>query len=255
MVRNPLLQILLLVLLLVQLACFEPPVFPDEPVISYNNITYTDVEGGSDSLILTFNFEDGNGDIGLNPDDVYPPFHSFNYIVHNPDDWQFVRYGETEFVLPMGSFSNVGIEYMGEYPFEGDLPLFGCEDYRIETDLFADSSATDRTDTLLIEKNRYNKNMYVDFYRKVRGEYFLINNDFSQGSCIEFFNSRIPVFDEENMGRTLSGTISFAMLSQGFKTTFRNDSIKLSFFIYDRGLNKSNVASTPDFVLSAISKN
>ena len=63
------------------------------------------------------------------------------------------------------------------------------------------------------------------------------------------------VFDQENIGKSLKGDVSFAMLSQGFQQTFRNDSIKMRFYIYDRHLNKSNIAETPDFVLINITRN
>ena len=61
----------------------------------------------------------------------------------------------------------------------------------------------DQVDTFLIKKNIFNKNIYVNFYKKIRGEYQLINDDFSQGGCVEFFNSRIPVFDRENIEKLL----------------------------------------------------
>ena len=130
----------------------------------------------------------------------------------------------------------------GNYDFDQSLPEYGCSDYLVTTDL-----DTDEVDTFLIKKNIFNKNIYVNFYKKIRGAYQLINDDFSQGGCVEFFNSRIPVFDQENIGKSLKGDVSFAMLSQGFQQTFRNDSIKMSFYIYDRNLNKSNIAETPDF--------
>jgi len=138
----------------------------------------------------------------------------------------------------------------GNYDFDQTLPEYGCSDYLVTTDV-----DTDEADTFLIKKNIFNKNIYVNFYKKIRGAYQLINDDFSQGGCVEFFNSRIPIFDQENIGKSLKGDVSFAMLSQGFQQTFRNDSIKMSFYIYDRNLNKSNIAETLDFVLINITRN
>lgn len=237
--------------------CYEAPYLPDEPTISFNRIEFVEVDGAADSLILTFNFEDGDGDVGLSVDEVYPPYHSFNYVVQEVDsEYYLIEYGQLSFNEPLILATSYGGEvvFSGNYDFDQSLPEFGCADYLVTTDLNMDPLDADQVDTFLIKKNIFNKNIYVNFYKKIRGEYQLINDDFSQGGCVEFFNSRIPVFDQENIGKTLKGDISFAMLSQGFQQTFRNDSIKMKFYIYDRNLNKSNIAETPDFVLVNITR-
>ena len=239
------------------IGCYDPPELSVEPAISFNKIIFVEVDGASDSLILTFNFQDGDGDIGLDANELAPPYHTFNYVVEQlPSSYNPIEFGQSQFLEPLqlAVIYNEEIILSGSYDASGGLPPYGCADYIIVMDEQASPGDSDQTDTLLIEKNIYNKNIYVDFYRKIRGEYQLINDDFSQGGCVEFFNSRIPIFDQENIGKSLKGDVSFAMLSQGFKQTFKNDSIKMSFYIYDRGLNKSNVAETPDFVLANITK-
>ena len=67
------------------LGCYDAPYFPEEPAISFNQIEFVEVDGAADSLILTFNFEDGDGDLGLAIDEVYPPYHIFNYVVEEVD--------------------------------------------------------------------------------------------------------------------------------------------------------------------------
>ena len=240
------------------LGCYEAPYLSDVPTISFSRIEFVNVDGEADSLILTFNFEDGDGDVGLDIEEVYPPYHSFNYVVQELDsEYYLIEYGQLNFNEPLILATSYGGEVIlsGNYNFDQSLPEFGCADYLVSTDLSADPLDLDQADTFLIKKNIFNKNIYVNFYKKIRGEYHLINDDFSQGGCVEFFNSRIPVFDQENIGKTLKGDISFAMLSQGFQQTFRNDSIRMSFYIYDRNLNKSNIAETPDFVLVNITRN
>ena len=237
--------------------CYDAPYMPDEPIISFNRIEFVEVDGAADSLILTFNFEDGDGDIGLDIDEVYPPYHTFNYVVQElGSEYFLIEYGQSSFNEPLILATSYGGEVVlsGNYDFDQTLPEFGCADYLVTTDLNTDPIDTDQMDTFLIKKNIFNKNIYVNFYKKIRGEYQLINDDFSQGGCVEFFNSRIPVFDKENIGKTLKGDISFSMLSQGFQQTFRNDSIMMSFYIYDRNLNKSNIEETPDFVLVNITR-
>ena len=239
------------------LGCYDSPDLPQEPSISFNRIDFVVVDGAADSLILTFNFEDGDGDIGLDIYEVYPPYHNFNYVVQEVDsEYYLIEYGQLSFNEPLilATAYEGEVTLSGNYDFDQTLPDYGCADYLVTTDIETDPLDIDQMDTFLIKKNRFNKNIYVNFYKKIRGEYQLINDDFSQGGCVEFFNSRIPVFDEGNIGKSLKGDISFAMLSQGFQQTFRNDSIKMSFYIYDRNLNKSNVAETSDFVLINITR-
>ena len=54
----------------------------------------------------------------------------------------------------------------GNYDFDQSLPEYGCSDYLVTTDL-----DTDEVDTFLIKKNIFNKNIYVNFYKKIRGAY------------------------------------------------------------------------------------
>jgi len=48
-------------------ACFKAPEFPITPEITFNDIVFKDVSGlaTADTLILTINFKDGDGDLGL----------------------------------------------------------------------------------------------------------------------------------------------------------------------------------------------
>ncbi|MDA0194346.1 MAG: hypothetical protein O2951_04750 [Bacteroidetes bacterium] len=57
----------------------------DEPRISYNNLIFKETPANNepDSLILFFDFQDGDGDIGLFEDESNPPFHDFDFIIDN----------------------------------------------------------------------------------------------------------------------------------------------------------------------------
>ncbi len=217
--------------------CFDPPEFSEIPEIKYKSLRFSEVDGAADTLVLSFDFQDGDGDIGLDPAQIFPPFHSLNEIRDSDDSLVF--------------FGNPG----GVRP-----PLFAVNPFdRSERELFSDTydpppySTRDWFirqafgDTVLVAENEFSKNIRIDLLRKAGGQYTLINDE-----LFEDFDSRIPIFDFENFqeGRALSGTINYAMQSQAFPIIFRNDTIKLRFFIYDQRLNKSNVEETPDFVLS-----
>lgn len=220
--------------------CFDPPEFSEVPEIKYKSIRFVPVEGALDTLELSFEFQDGNGDIGLDPIDVNPPYHSVNVILDSEDSLVF--FGRSEGVVPPLYAVN---------PFDlGDRSLFS-DTYNPPPfntrDWFIRRPPDD--DTVLVAENEFSKNIRIDLLRKVGGQYMLINDE-----LFEDFDSRIPVFDRDNLEqeRALSGTINYAMQSQAFPIIFRNDTIKLRFFIYDRGQNKSNIEETPDFVLSDI---
>ena len=60
-------------------ACFVAPEFPNEPTISFNSIVFKkgETQFDQDSLILSINFQDGDGDLGLRNEgeDVRDPYH------------------------------------------------------------------------------------------------------------------------------------------------------------------------------------
>lgn len=216
--------------------CFDPPEFSDVPEIQYKGLRFAQVEGALDTLELSFEFQDGNGDIGLDSDEVLPPYHSLNEIRDSDDSLVF--FGNPQGVRPplfsVNPFDPREREIFSE---TYNPPPYNTRDWFIR-EAFGD--------TVMVTENEFGKNIRIDLLRKVGGQYTLINDE-----LFEDFDSRIPIFDRENLiqQRALSGTINYAMQSQAFPIIFRNDTIKLRFFIYDRAQNKSNVEETPDFVL------
>jgi hypothetical protein len=239
--------------------CFDPPVYPNVPNISFNDLRFVDVPGAQDSLILVFDFTDGDGNIGLDPDEVFPPYHSFNVVLDADFDLVFLDDSTVRFPLYQANpFDLDGTRppeqaILGVYSQEEiNLPAYNCRDYILIQDLTADSLATDKTDTVLIDLNEFSSNIILNIYKKQNGDLINITRDFSLGGCQDAFNSRIPIFDSGNIGRALEGTITYPMLSSGFQANFLNDSIFIEFFIYDRDLNKSNTIRTPDFTLQSL---
>jgi hypothetical protein len=69
-------------------SCFDPPQFPSTPQIEYNNIVFIDGTGpaGFDSLVLTINFKDGDGDLGIDQNDltyIKDPYNSTFFFQAN----------------------------------------------------------------------------------------------------------------------------------------------------------------------------
>jgi hypothetical protein len=248
-------------------SCFDPPVYPEVPEISFKGIRFVETEG-QDSLIISFDFQDGDGDIGLDNEDVYPPFHSYNVVVDSnarfvlneslgeqiivDSSIRFVEYGDVGNSSPYYLISTFGtlVDVYSEDDFL--LPSYSCKDYIFVSDLDGDTIGTDKSDTILIEPNIFINNIVVKFLRKRNGMLEDVTEAFSPDGCTPPFNSRIPIFDEDNLGRPLKGTIHYPMISSGFISQFLNDSILVEFYIYDRALNQSNIVTSPAFTLPGL---
>ncbi|MEM9325131.1 MAG: hypothetical protein AAGA85_05730 [Bacteroidota bacterium] len=231
--------------------CFDPPEFAEVPSIQYENIVFAlgpirnpdrpELGRETDTLNLTFEFEDGDGDIGLNSNEDGPPYHSFNIVIDNRDS--------------VVTISDDAVEppFFAVDPF-GNRTLISDTDIRPDFVCEGLDWLVVGLDTIFIQANEFNKNIFVSFFRKIGGEYININAQLSPDPCQQSFDARIPIFDEANIGRSLSGSITYSMISTGFEPLFRLDTMRLEFFIYDRQLNKSNTVSTPDFVLPDITR-
>jgi hypothetical protein len=68
--------------------CMKKQSFPDTPVISFLSFeTFVDTAQVVRMGILTISYQDGNGDIGLNPSDTFAPYqrnglYYYNYVIN-----------------------------------------------------------------------------------------------------------------------------------------------------------------------------
>ena len=268
--------------------CEPPEPFPNTPDIEFHDLKYVDVDGAQDSLILSFDFKDGDGNLGLHPDERGYPFHDFDVIVHyvpietdsgNFEQIRVVTLGDSILYPPLYKlliFSNQPQIYPEVFSDVDNRPEYSCEDYdtlRINMDkteyIFPGSSFNSpefQTDTVYIVKNPNRYNIFVDFYIDFTGdgrnpdnfelfewEYF--GNPFGCGLS---YNGRFPILDDENLSSqsSLQGTINYAMLSLGWQNILRTRPFFIEFYIVDRSIlnegeqeSKSNIVRTPVFTL------
>jgi hypothetical protein len=59
-------------------SCLKPESYPDEPEIAYKDFKIL-----GDSAILSIDFVDGDGDIGLNPEDIQSPYDAGSFYHYN----------------------------------------------------------------------------------------------------------------------------------------------------------------------------
>ncbi|NMM50527.1 hypothetical protein [Marinigracilibium pacificum] len=199
--------------------CDGPPSLSSTPAISYNNITYYDT-GFTKNLSLVLNFEDGNGDLGLSPEDIGVPYHPYAFIL---DNGELIRFGDRE----------------------GD-PDFNCIDYELIV------NGTD-VDTFLVQRNKYHNNIFIDFFVKRQGvweEYDLRKID--PFLCADTYDGRFPVLNLEENERAIKGELRYNMYSAAIFSVFRNDTVKLQVQVVDKALNESNIIETPPFTFPQI---
>jgi len=259
-------------LILLIFACSAPEPFPIQPQIQFKSLEYSEIDG-PDSLVLSFDFQDGDGDLGLPATTRFfkSPFHAYNAITD--ENFNPLSISATEIPDPL--YQYVPRKFNPDWPlrlyadiyedFNG-LPPYNCIDYDIvhinaaRTDFFgindvseADDLSEYSIDTILIQPNDFRYNLVVDFFRKRDGVYELLDWRYisSPFGCGESFNGRFPVLDLDNIldHTSIEGSIKYKMTSLGFRNILRKDIFRLSFYIYDLSLHKSDTVFTDDFTL------
>jgi hypothetical protein len=88
-------------------------------------------------------------------------------------------------------------------------------------------------------------NMFLNLYRK-KGGAMVVSTD-KNDAFLPYPSYRIPYMERLGVNKILKGTISLTFLYLSYSPS---DTIKYDFFIRDRALNDSNVASTGEIVPS-----
>lgn len=229
-------------------SCIEDNNVSDIPSISYESLEFkkSDNNFNQDSLIITINFIDGDGNLGLSNDENNYPYHPYNAIIDQEFNW--ITLGSNNVTPPLYIYEPNGVYYL--YSNEDNRPSYNCEDYIIDT-----VNTTNKLDTFYIQKNENNKNIFIEFYKKENNEFVLIDwkriFDEEYGCGIDF-NSRFPPLNISNSSQLLSGKLRYGMVSYGFEMILKNDIFKLKIHIKDRELNTSNIIETPEVTLEEI---
>ena len=64
-------------------ACRPHDKYPVEPAIEFISLEKISEQGNDKDVRLAFSFKDGDGDIGLDDDDLYPPFDTSSLFYYN----------------------------------------------------------------------------------------------------------------------------------------------------------------------------
>ncbi len=276
--------------------CFEKEVFPDTPKIAFEDIVFFDGTA-TDSLILTFSFEDGNGDIGIiESQDVLPPYNEFDVFVDSRDSVVTIdnisQAVPPIFTAPLITQNWAPVSIIGNTLLidfvEDDFPVlaFGKEFFSddvsdiplicpgltnqdgtflesttLTTYEFGEGSNIVPTDagrqaivgTIPVVRVETYFNFVIQFEKRVGDGYQRLNYQeiFGTDRCdIGIFNGRIPQYDPDGK----SGSFTYSIQSAVLRLAFLDDVIRARFYVYDRAGNRSNLVTTPDFILSEITQ-
>ncbi len=229
--------------------CYPPPEFPETPEIEFEDIWFR--EGVSlDTLNLTFAFQDGDGDLGLDQFDVNVPYHDFDTIIDKNRERVFLNsVNEPPFYRHQ---PNGNIVFFSE---TDNRPEYSCLDY-IQINV-TDPDVGTTVDTLYIALNERHKNIFVDFYIKRGGVYSYFDWNERLQTCGQSWDGRFPIFEYSNLNnrQPIAGSMDYAMTGGGIVLQMLADTFQLRVTILDRAGNYSNELRTPDFTLPSITRN
>lgn len=206
-------------------SCISPPEnFPSVPEIEFSTIEYV-TTSSQDSLIVSVDFKDAEGDLGLSSTDINPPY---NPLIYKRDaGGNLITYSNRP----------------------AQAPAYNPIDWVVDPII----NNTVVKDTIWVEQNEDQYNIFIRFYIKRNGQF----NEFRWQDPPFFttFNGRFPRILISEEGQSVEGNIKYRMLSSGWESIFRNDTIRIDVEIQDRALNRSNQVSSPEVTLRQITRN
>jgi hypothetical protein len=227
-------------------SCFDPPEYSNTPEIEFENLVFKETPNLSDadSLILFIKFRDGDGNLGLQP----------NEVGCNED--QTICYNEKFYFTLVDGGEPVNYKVkrtMPELNLPDFVPPYSCTNWEVISDNPAPPQIPKVIDTVYFELNEDHHNIFVDFLVKQNDgsfEEFDFKTEFEYPGCATSFDGRFPILAKNSdlsLKNPVEGTLRYAMLSTGFKLQFSIKTLKLRIMIQDRLLNESNIIETPEF--------
>ncbi len=229
-------------------ACFKAAEFPIVPEIEYNNVIFRkgpaptkDVPSPADTLILTINFKDGDGDLGLDASETGIPYNDKYYYLFK--DGSFLNYKAKRTIA--------GFDTLPDF-----VTPYNCTNW----EQIRDQSPQPKViDTLYFTLNPDHFNFVADIYVQQADQSFALydwKTEFIFPNCnVSGFNGRFPILSKDLTQKTAQeGTIRYAIPSPAWTIFFSIKLLKLKVSIRDRALHQSNVVETPPFTLQSVRK-
>ena len=209
----------LFIIIIYVFSCKRPPEWPNEPVISQEENTVFKNTGGTDTIIFTIAFQDGDGNLGLEEFDTVSPWHSYDLVTDSA--------GNPIFLTDIN-----------------DLNI-----YRYE---IGDVNDDDITDTFRVKRNIYKDNIWFDFVRVNELDEIIDTLDFETYTSVGVrnFNSRFePLYKKSYTNEIYEGPINGTLIYKMKSSGFPKGRWKFAINIVDRDLNVSNTLLTSPAVV------
>jgi hypothetical protein len=143
-------------------ACQSPPEFSKIPEITFNNIvkyhqTKTATITSGDSINITINFQDGDGDLGLDAKDTVPPYfvdHKKTAVYNNLNISMYTRKNNQWVKLVFNSKLDLNAQFPRFQSGNKKSPLKGTMDYNfIIPDFTPNNFPIKKNDTIKFDIN------------------------------------------------------------------------------------------------------
>ena len=137
------------------------------------------------------------------------------------------------------------VEYKSFYNFQADSAYFTFK----FTDGDGDFGLKPEDTTGGFSKNSiYYYNLYIKYlYKKSDGNWSAFFNPSPLVNDTQYYKFRVPFIEQEGQDKSMNGEIRVKLSELRPSSTHKN--IKYIFYIYDKAFNKSNVVTTPEFLL------
>lgn len=255
-------SVFLLFIIVIFSSCYPPPNFPDVPSIELKDFYFIE-NSQIDSLVISINFKDGDGNLGLGKQDTDFPYHQFNF--YSTINGQELHEKAAIMNVPFQSLLTEAIRFSDKReannnpevePLDSLPPYinpYKCTRWKSS---YVVNESTIITDTLYYQRNPNYYNFYIQFFAKetINDEFQELNFDVVGKNCGSNYHGRFPELLEGDKEKGVEGIIIYNVTGSQLSTLLERKFLKLKIHIYDRALNKSNVVETPEFILSEITR-
>jgi hypothetical protein len=239
-------------------SCIKEPSYSDVPRIELKDVYF---KKGSlnqliaDTLVIKLKFTDGDGDLGIGPEDaVLPDYQNPIYWAYNTTNFSLISGTDKSVPLPAGyTFLDYKARKLSQF---ASLPGINCQNW----ELLSDNGSPPLVDTIYITQNLRAFNFNVSFYTRVSvtpEKYELLDPSpfVSLSKCTaNLFRGTFPDLSNDRKSAPLDGIITYRIQSLGLSKIFANSTLKMEVTINDRAFHDSKPVEKKGFTIQQITK-
>ncbi len=234
-------------------ACIKQPEYSVIPQISWGSLNF--VAGtfpNPDTLIIKFNFKDGDGDLGLasvdteRPDGKYVnPWYGV-YDTTNINNFGYVTDGDYTHLSQYGN----NLKYIDYKIRKTNFPGFSMPDTLNCVNWEISKNVGNKTDTLFIYQNLAAYTINVDIYTRRLLTDPYVYYDPAKNDCLpNEFRGTFPDLSNNRQVSPIDGTLTYKFVYLAFGLKFRLQYLKFDITVMDRAGHVSNTLEKSDVVI------